>query len=455
MMFLPAVIFAGTLFEDEKKTSDPYVGERGGFNSLFVNPAGAAGQSGFEISLNAGARTSMNDIQLLSSVTGLAMSTSSDGLSDLTVADASQTVSELYSSGVVTDPLLEALFYGTALDPLGGTPFTEWDDPVAVQDMIDSGVLDTAALTQIEDNLAAVTGSGPEQYAGQSSDFYDGLPAEVTLDAVASFKTGFLIKGFGLGIYDQAMGVAFMDSASQEYGIKTIYNELGVIAGGGFNLFQGKLAIGFSGNYGILMKNRSPVGFEDFNTLISDPGTINYGYTWGVDLGAVWRPTPSLGIGIVFNDVIGYTQVDTPYTADGVMGILDSGALLMDSVQYEFTMDLDAGITWQPDWRFVRPKLSFDMYNVIGYARDVADNGDSFEEAMNRTLSHMRFGANFTFFDFLKIGGQYYDHYMSVGAGLDLLFLELYGEVKISDEVFSSDFNSVPIGGDLMVRLHF
>ncbi len=205
-----------------------------------------------------------------------------------------------------------------------------------------------------------------------------------------------------------------------------------------------------------MMKNASPVGFDNFNSLISDPDTINYGYTWGVDLGAVWRPTPALGIGLVFNDVIGYTEVDTPYSADGIMGFIDSSAYMMDSVQYKFTMDMDAGITWQPDWRFVRPKLSFDMYNVIGYAEDVAENGDTFKEAMNRTLSHMRFGANFTFFDFLKIGGQYYDRYLSVGAGLDLLFLELYGEVKIHDEVFyNSDINDVPIGGDLMIRLHF
>ena len=243
---------------------------------------------------------------------------------------------------------------------------------------------------------------------------------------------------------------------TQEYGLETIYNELGVIAGGGFNLFEGKLALGISGNYGILMRNTSPVGFEDFGTLLNDPGTINYGYTWGVDLGAVWRPTPALGIGIVFNDVVGYTEVDTPHTADGIIGLFDSGAYLMDSMNYKFTMDLDAGITWQPDWRFVQPKLSFDMYNVIGYARDVADNGDDFESAMYRTLEHMRFGANFTFFEFLNIGGQFYDHYLSVGAGLDLLFLELYGEVKIRDDSFSaSDLGDVPIGGDLMVRIHF
>lgn len=450
---MPVILFAGTLFEDEKKTSDPYVGERGGFNSLFVNPAGAAGQSGFELSLNVGARTKVNDVKLLMGITAIALGfndTTTD--MEMTIADASQTLAELYSDGVITEDFLDAIFDGTDLDP-DTVPPGFWNDPASIQAAIEDPLFDNADLTQIETNLDEVMNNPGSP---QHTDFYNGLPQEVTAKALASFKTGFLIKGFGLGIYDHAMGVAIMDPVTQEYGLETIYNELGVIAGGGFNLFEGKLALGISGNYGILMRNTSPVGFEDFGTLLNDPGTINYGYTWGVDLGAVWRPTPALGIGIVFNDVVGYTEVDTPHTADGIIGLFDSGAYLMDSMNYKFTMDLDAGITWQPDWRFVQPKLSFDMYNVIGYARDVADNGDDFESAMYRTLEHMRFGANFTFFEFLNIGGQFYDHYLSVGAGLDLLFLELYAEVKIRDDAFSaSDLGDVPIGGDLMVRIHF
>ena len=449
LFILPAALFAGTLFEDEKKTSDPYVGERGGFNSLFVNPAGTAGQSGFELSVNGGARTNINDVKFFMGMADMAVAMSNSdggGTTDVnTIADASQALVGLVDSGVVNEALINSLFESTALEWSN----VDWSDPTAVQTAAEG--LSSAEIETIEQNVDGVMD-------GSNSDFYAALPAEVSVDGLADMKVGFLIKGFGLGVYDQATAVAFMDSASQEFGIKTIYNELGIIAGGGFNLFKGKLAIGFSGNYGILTKNASPVGFDDFNTLINDPDTVKYGYNWGIDLGAVWRPTPALGVGIVFNDVIGYSQVNMPYYANGFLGIFESGAYLMDSdnVQYEFSMDMDAGITWEPDWRFVRPKLSFDMYNVIGYARDVADNGDTFEEAMNRTLYHMRFGANFTFFDFLKIGTQYYDRNLSFGAGLDLLFLELYAEFKMSDEIFyNSDINDVPLGGDLMVRIHF
>jgi hypothetical protein len=373
LISLPAALFAGTLFEDEKKTSDPYVASRGGFNSLFVNPAGAAGQSGFEMSVNMGVRTTSNDVKLIMAVSDMAMSMGSSDFDDVALADASQTFSDLYDSGVINENLLDAIFEGTTLDP---DTFTDWDDPAAVQAEIESG---SVVIADVEANLDVVLNGNPGD--PQYDDFYAGLPGEVSMDTLASFKTGFLIKGFGLGVYDFATAVAFMDPTTQEYGLETIYNELGVIAGGGFHLMDGKLAVGVSGNYGVLMRNASPIGFDTFDSLINGPGSINYGYSWGVDAGAIWRPTPALGIGVVFNDIIGYTQTDTPYTADGFEGFINDNAIIMDGYDYEFTMDMDAGVSWQPDWRFVKPSLNLDVYNAIGYGRAVIDNNDDFEAA--------------------------------------------------------------------------
>ena len=455
LITIPTFLFAGTLFESEKRTSDPYIADRGGFNSLFVNPAGAAGQSGFELSVNFGARTTSNDVKLIMGVADMAMSMDdADGLSVDSIEDVGQTLSELADSGVINDALLESIFGGTSMDPYGpdgvpgGGDDLDWTDPAAVQAAAEA--LDTSVGGDLDTIQIAVEGI----MDGSNTDFYDNLPGEITMEALASFKTGFLIKGWGLGIYDHAVGVAYMDPVDQTYGLKTIYNELGAIAGGGFNVLDGKLALGLSGNYGILMRNTDPVGFEDFDTLIN--GSVNYGYSWGVDVGAIWRPTPALGVGVVLNDIVGSTQADTPYTAAGISGFFEDGSYLMDEFDYEVTIDVDAGISWQPDWRFVRPKLGIDLYNVVGYGRDVADNGDDFEAAMYRSLEHLRLGANFTFFDFLKIGAQYTNHYVSAGLGLDLLFLELYGEFKIHDQGFyEDDWGDVPIGGDLMVRIHF
>ncbi len=463
---LPAFIFAGTLFEDDTKTSDPFVGDRGGFNSIFVNPAGTAGQSGFELSVSAGTKTSYNDVQLLLSVADMASSAMSGGFDTTNVGEVTETLTDLYSSGAIQDELLEGLFYDTYLmngpDGIFGTvddPVMDWSDADQIQTFIDNGDFDQADADQVLSNLDTVMNGGPGD--PQYDLFYQGLPEKISIDAVASLKAGFLIKGFGLGVYDHAVAVAFMDPSAivpeESYGLETIYNELGVVAGFGFNLLEGKLALGISGNYGILMKNTSPLNLNNITDIIDT--SINYGYNWGVDLGAIWRPTPTLGIGVVFNDVVGYTQTPDTYSAAGLMGLISDEAYLMDSVDYQFTLDMDTGISWQPDWRFIRPRLGFDLYNVIGYGRAVAENGDSFEDAMYRSLEHIRVGAQFTFFDFLKIGGQFHNHYLSMGAGLDLLFLELYGEVKIHDSAISEmregSYGDIPLAGELTVRIHF
>ena len=42
---LPITLFAGTLLEQSLNTYDPYLADRDGFDSLFMNPAGIAGDT--------------------------------------------------------------------------------------------------------------------------------------------------------------------------------------------------------------------------------------------------------------------------------------------------------------------------------------------------------------------------------------------------------------------------
>jgi hypothetical protein len=153
LFILPATLFAGTLFEEEKKTSDPYVGERGGFNSLFVNPAGAAGQSGFELSANVGARSTSDDIKLFMGFIEAAgqMGVFNGDTPDVdSIADAGQNLSDLYSEGVIDNALLDSLFGTTALDP----DTIDWSDPAAVEAAASS--LTPTDITTIETNGTGV-----------------------------------------------------------------------------------------------------------------------------------------------------------------------------------------------------------------------------------------------------------------------------------------------------------
>lgn len=448
ILLVPAFLHAETLFEDHKKTSDPYISDNAGFNSLFVNPAGAAGKTDFELSVSQGFNSSLYDARLLIGLADIALGAQQDGVES--VADAGTAFSKLYEKGIINDDLLDALFEGTALDP--DTTTYDWNDPSSVQSAVDS--FSPADTDQVLTNLEAVFDDSTAQHA----DFYAGIPDEVSVRSLTSIKTGLLIAGFGLGVYDHAVAVtsAEPDPMAPYFGVNTLFNEFGVLAGGGFTVAGGKLALGFAGNYSFLLGNNGPVNYDNFMSILDGTDSIRYGYSWGLDVGAIWRPSPSLNLGVVFNNVMGQTETDLPRLADGLMGLLGESAYMPKNLfsNYKVSLDMDAGMSWEPDWKAVQPSLSFDLYNVVDYAREVS--GDNFTEAMYRSLEYMRFGANFKFFGFLKVGAQYHDHFFNLGAGMDLLFLELYGEVKVHENfLLLDDYGNIPVGADLMLRLHF
>ena len=449
---LPLMLFAGTLFETEKVVTDPFIGERGGFQSLFINPAGVAGESAFEISSRGGLRAKPDDVRLIATMTTLSQELQLDADTDFSlnsVERIGKDLSKLYDAGVINDALIDSLFNGTSLDPSS----VNWKDRDAVEKAAQK-LADNSSEQTILRNKVEKIFNEPE--SDEAKAFYNALPQNISMSTLVSGNMGFLIDGFGAGIYVQGAGDFNIDPSNRSFSLDSVHSELGVIAGGGFELFEGKLALGITGNYGVLARNSAPIPATDFESLINGPNSLLYGYSWGVDVGALWRPTPELGVGVVFNDVVGSTEVDYSRMANGYAGLFSSGAFFASKLDYKVTLDMDAGITWQPDWKVFVPRFSFDLYNVIGYAQDVIKYEDNFGEALNRSLGHMRFGANFTLFGILEAGAQYYNHYLSLGLGADLFILEVFGEVKVHDEVFKTRrFGQMPIGADVLVRLHF
>jgi hypothetical protein len=432
MILIPAMIFAGTAFETEKKTSDPYIADNGGFESLFVNPAGAAGISEFQVAIEAGTSGKLSDYKAIRSLGEMAKGMSSDDLSSSDMESAAETLADLVDSGQIEPDTLDELLAGTSI---AGT-ISDYTDADALADAF-SG-LSESDLEQIATNYE---NDSPEN-GGDDSISNDVQDIEIKVNATATARVGFLIKGFGLGIYDHAMAVASV----ADMGFEEVYDEAGAIAGFGINILNDKLSVGASGNFSMLGQADN-LSIEDMDAFY-DSTPIHYGYSWGVDAGAIWHMSPALNLGLVFNDIIGCTQYDYPYS-DTMANIVDGG--LNPPSDYKFTMDMDMGISWKPNWRFVQPKLSADFYDLIGFVADYEDDGYSWEEA----LSQLRLGANVTFFKFLNIGTQYYDHDLALGAGLDLLFLELYGQVKVADTIFYDWSDKQNVGADLLVKIHF
>ena len=440
LMFMPMLIFAGTLFEDERKINDPFIGENAGFNSFFVNPAGAAGESGLELSFRIGALGSANASDFFSTITGMLLNVSQSDLTGDSLAALGLSFSRLRTNGAIDDAMINSIFGDTPLD----TKSTNWASP-------DEVAKNAKALSAEQIRLIDMKTKGV--LVGLNRAFFNAASSNITTQMLFNLKAGFLIKGFGAGLYDMAKIASFVGKSSPNFSIQTVYNELGVIAGGGFRMFRGKFALGLTANYGILMRNSSPISITNFADLIA--GSINYGYSWGLDLGAIWRITPSWGLGIVFNDVFGYTQTNTPYRAEGILGFISKKAFLINPFEYQFTGDIDIGITWQPDWRGVQARFGFELLNLISYGRDVKNSGEQAADALYRSLEHIRIGAGFKFFDMLSLGVQYSSHYISAGLGLDLLFMELYSEFKIKEDAIKfARFADYPIGWNLTLRIH-
>ena len=436
----PMLIFSGTFFEDERKLNDPFIGELAGFNSFFVNPAGAAGESGIELSFRLGALSSANGFDFFSTITDMLLTASQTGFTGESLAALGLSFSRLRVNGVINDDMLDAIFADTPL----GTSSTDWCEPEEVAK--NAKALSPEQIKLIEARTEAVL-------QGSNREFFKAACSDITTEMLFNLKAGFLIKGFGAGLYNMAKMYTFVGQNAPSLYVEKVYNELGVIAGGGFRMFNGKLALGLTANYGILMRNSAPITMNNFPILLA--GSIKYGYSWGLDLGAIWRITPSWGLGIVFNDFLGYTQTNTPYEAAGILGLISEKAFFIQSYDYEFTRDIDIGITWQPDWRGVKARFGFELLNLIGYGRDVKNSGEQFPDALYRSLEHIRIGAGFKFFDMLSLGIHYNSHYISAGLGLDLLFMELYGEFKIKEDAIRfARIADYPIGWNLTFRIH-
>ncbi len=440
LLLLTNVLFAGTLFEDIKNISDPFVADIGGFNSFMINPAGTAGHSGFDFSVNGGFQSSINDLKLINALTSLALKQSSSGFTDANLMETVSVFSDLYNEGLVNDSLFNGLFNGVTM------PVSDWGDMDQIESAI-SGLSD-ADMDQISSNINDIM-------EGTNAAFFSGLPSgNMNLDFLGSFKSGFLVNGWGFGIYNQLFSLISIDTVSPRYGIENVYNELGLMAGGAFKILNGKLALGVMGNYSLLMKSNSFTKMNDFQSLLSN--NINYGYSWGVDIGAVWRLSPTLNFGFVLNDVAGFTQADTPYSAAGIDGFFSDQAYLMKQFDYKVTMDMDTGISWHPDWSIVKARFGADLYNTVSYIRDVAESGESYKDALYRSLHHLRLGADFTFFNFLTLGAQYNRHYISAGIGFDFMIMEILAEAKMNDRfIHENSFKDMPVAADLLIRFYY
>ena len=415
MVAMAATLVAQTrMFEITKNSYDPYIAEKSGFDSLFVNPAGMAGQSEFFVfEVEAGTAGKTKTYQTLE------LFLRNPGLFDES-ATADPTAEDINAiMDLLADNLPDAdvltLLTGTTLD---GT-ITSTDDLVAY---LEGG----GTISQDDANIIGSNANdNPEIVENAAA----ALSGDLKVNVEATVKIGTLIKGFGLGVY----GNAYTDLNVAALGFKPLIGETGVKVGYGFNL--GPFGIGVSGDFAVI-GNIADASIDDFMTA-----DMVYGYAWGIDAGMTFDILPSLTVGAVLTDIIG-TYSDAGITT--LDYLMNGGTPSPIDSSYAFNLDLDFGVTWAPmigGGKLLAPKFNVDYYDFIGLFRTPPSDFQGF-------MNHMRFGAELELLSFINVKAMYYQEFFTLGAGVDLLFLEVFGEF-----LFNQEFTD--IGGSLLVKLHF
>lgn len=425
LTILPASLFANTLLETSLAGYDPYLADKDGFDSLFINPAGMAGQSQyFTLSVDAGTWGELDHYKLLAE--SIDAITSMAGGGTFTVEQAEALIPLMADN--IDQATMDELLAGTSY---AGTTVEEAQDP---------DYWAGASSTDL-DGIATNLSSDEELQAELMNQF-----DEIAYSVEAGARLGTLIKGFGFGLYGNTY---FLFSLGAQ-GIQDMIFETGAVAGYGFNIGS-KVSLGFTGKFALLLADDP---FYPFNVAMGelDAQQILYGYAWGLDAGVIWEPVKSLRVALLLSDFIGSV---TPVSdmSSGTVGEFMDGDISGPSGGYDWNIDVSTGITWQPEWRVVQPKFSLDFYDLVGLTREYTDeNYTSFSELYSSDtipfLWHMRVGANFRFFKFLDLGASYYREYFTLGLGVDIKFFELFVEVKTLQ-----DFSNV--GANALLKFKF
>lgn len=411
LVFIAAGLMAESRpFEESKSSYDPFVAQKGGFESLFVNPAAMAGETEyFTWDIEAGTQGSTSTYETIQFMMDN-MDALSGGTADMTSDDVEELIDLLVDN--LDQDSLDLLTQNTALSGLTADEIITY---LATND------LSTDELEDIETNI---------------SDNQDEILAEALgdLEVVIELttKVGTLINGFGVGVYGNVYSV--LDAG--ELGFESLIGETGIKAGYGFPL--GPINLGISGDFAFIgeFSGDTALTMEMISDIANE--TILYGYAWGFDVGATFDILPTLTVGAVMTDIIG-TYV---YAGETTLNTLSTSSIEFDN-SYEFDLDLDFGITWAPklgSGKVINASFSADYYNFIDMFRDTPDDFQEF-------LDHMRFGAQIELLSFINARAQYYQEYFTLGAGVDLLFFEVFGEFMF-DQTFDE------IGAGVLVKLH-
>lgn len=420
LALLAALSYPGTMPEENLKGYDPYLADRDGFDSLFINPAGMANQTEiFSITTEMGTWGKLENYTLFNEHLGYLEKIFYGSFSDSDAARLFPKMAQELDEATLKEVFANTQYADHAIEQLQDA--TTWqemppEDTIKIQENLQDGELQEKIMYQ-----------------------FDSIRYNLEFET----RFGTLIRGFGLGIYGNLYALYSLGAQ----GIQDLVYENGIITGYGFEI--GSLSLGFSGKFALLLTDDPSRPFRINDPLIEQ--YILYGHSWGLDAGLIWEPATNWRFGLVFNDIIGsITQQD--HMKQGTVKSFLAKSLDIPNAGYTFSLDMSLGLSWQPNGKNIHPKFSIDFYDIIGLIRATQENYSGLEEYYESTVSqflrHMRVGVDIAFLEFLSVGINYYMEYITLGIGLDISFLDFSIEIKTRQ-----DFDD--IGLNAMVKLRF
>ncbi|OQX29403.1 MAG: hypothetical protein B0D92_03970 [Spirochaeta sp. LUC14_002_19_P3] len=421
-VLLPIAVMAGTMTDESFKSYDPFVADKDGFDSLFVNPAGMANQTKiFSLRAEGGTWGKAENYQLLDDNVDAMIAITDGNVTEDNLKKIAPMIASAASQETLDKITKNTSLYNITIED-AKQPSTWSGTSQSDREEIGKNLQDEALRVDLMKQLESI-----------------GFNLE------AEARIGTLIRGIGLGLYANT----YLLFSLGALGIQDLLYETGIIGGYGFDV--GNFSLGFSGKFATLAVDDPN---KPFNMRDPNSGAILYGYAWGIDAGVIWEPLDSLRIGLVLNDIIGSkTKLDN--MLPGTLGELINTSIPLPEFDYTFSLDLSMGITWAPEGGIVKPKFGLDFYNILGMFRAMADGGanysgleEFYQTAASTPFRYMRIGANMEFWGFLNLGANWYMEYITFGIGLDIAVFELFIDFKVKQ-----DFTE--IGTEVMFKIKF
>jgi hypothetical protein len=253
----------------------------------------------------------------------------------------------------------------------------------------------------------------------------------------ASVGLGYAGKGLGLGVF--VMTDDYIEGSSPAGAVVHSDTQAMGIVGMGVPLQLGALQLSVGGDlrpfYRIRLRDADGEAPALADLLTGSTNSVYSDAFFGavIDLGATLQ-FGAFTAGLTIRDIGPSFPIATTTMAE-LQSILSSGNLPDTSLAVDkavFTPAVSAGLSWAPQFKlgFVKPVLYFELQDPVG----VIKQWNGIGSALN--LFHT--GAEATFFKVITLRGGINRGWLSAGAGIKLLFLDL------NAAVFTEELGALP-----------